>query len=228
LSRVGQRFNAFSTQDIARHLTRWRHLAGAEGDLLKLAKLLLGLLLTLRGCACLYQGEELGLTDVDLPLEAIRDPWGLSMYPDYKGRDSCRTPVPWSARERNAGFTSGSPWLPLGPPHAEMAVDQQEGDPDSVLNAYGGFIKWRKQQAPLRWGRLSVLEAPPPLFAFERVWQGQRVLAVFNLSPGGAAWKPTGDWVELQGHGLPAATLLSGGLQFQGLDVFLGARASDQ
>lgn len=218
--------NAFSSQDIARHLTRWRHLAGAEGDSRKLAKLLLGLLLCMRGCTCLYQGEELGLTDVDLPLDAIRDPWGLAMYPDYKGRDSCRTPMPWSSTQPNAGFTSGVPWLPLGPTHKELAVDVQEGDPDSVLNAYRRFIKWRKKHAALRWGTSHILEAPEPLFAFEREWQGQHILAVFNLSPDRAKWRPSGEWIELEGHGLLAAAFASGELHFEGLDVFLGTRRS--
>jgi alpha-glucosidase len=180
----------------------------------------MGLLLSMRGCVCLYQGEELGLTDVDLPREAIRDPWGLAMYPDYKGRDSCRTPMPWSSKERHAGFTSGQPWLPVGGSHVDLAVDRQENDADSVLNAYRSFIRWRKDQRALRWGSMSMVKAPSPLFAFERAWQAERVLAVFNLSPGRATWCPSGDWMEMQGHHLPAATLSAGELRFRGLDVF--------
>ncbi len=213
----------FSSQDIARHVTRWKHLAGSDGDLRRLAKLLLCLLLSMRGCACLYQGEELGLTDVELPLEAIRDPWGLAMYPDYKGRDGCRTPIPWSSHQPQAGFTAGEPWLPMGSDHPAMAVDRQEDDPNSVLNAYRHFIHWRKHQSALRLGTQTIVQAPTPLFAFERAWQGERILAVFNLSPGRVKWKPEGHWGEMAGHGMPAAKLDAGELRFEGLDVFLGA-----
>jgi alpha-glucosidase len=214
-------FNAFSSHDIARPVTRWRALASPSGDNADLARLLMGLLLSLRGCACIYQGEELGLTDVDLPYDSIRDTAGLNFYPDYKGRDSCRTPMPWVSAAPHAGFTSGTPWLPLGPDHPPMAVDVQEANPKSVLNSYRHFIKWRKQHRILSVGSLQVIDAPSPLFAFVRSANEKRMLLVFNLSNCPIEWEPNGSWEPVEGHRLPEASKHRRTLRFRGLDVFI-------
>jgi alpha-glucosidase len=214
-------FNAFSSHDIARHITRWERLAGKSADRKGLAKLLMGMLLTLRGCACLYQGEELGLPDVDLPYESIRDAAGRKFYPDYKGRDSCRTPMPWQANAPHAGFTRGTPWLPVDADHYALAVDVQEADSSSVLNAYRQFIQWRKKHEALAVGSMQVMEAPSPLFAFIRTLGHSRMLLVFNLSSSHAKWKPAGNWLADNEHGLSSATYTNGVLQFVGLDAFI-------
>ncbi len=214
---------AFSSMDISRHVTRWRHLAGEDGDKDRLAVLLMGLLLTLRCCPCIYQGEELGLTEVDLPFEAIRDPWGLKFYPDYKGRDGCRTPFPWKADAPHAGFSSATPWLPLGADHAARAADIQDLNTGSVLNAYRRFIHWRKRHPALVSGSMQWLDAPTPLLAFTRSLGDERLLLVFNLSNQSVSWSPPERWrPSIEGHGLPSARLNGNILHFSGLDAWIG------
>ncbi len=105
---------SFCNHDIVRTVTRFG--GGAAGDP-RLAKLMLALLFSLRGTVLLYQGEELGLPEVDLERHQLRDPVGDLYYPIAKGRDGCRTPMPWDAAAPNLGFTSGTPWLPLGAAH---------------------------------------------------------------------------------------------------------------
>ena len=215
-------FNAFGSQDIARQVSRWGAVCGEDGDPKQLAKLLMALLLSMRGCACIYQGEELGLTDVDLPYEAIRDPWGLTFYPDYKGRDSCRTPMPWTDTRPHAGFSTGNSWLPIGEAHFELAASSQDSNPDSVLNAYRKFIAWRKHHPSLIYGAMEVLEIPPPCFAFVRTLEHQKMLLVFNLSNEQADWRLHGRWQKAEGHGLKSAQEIDGQLRFTGLDVYFG------
>src|SRR5919205_1184553 len=74
------------------------------------------LLLTLRGTPTLYQGEEIGMTDVPIPPERVQDPWERNVPGLGLGRDPARTPMPWDGRF-GAGFTTGEPWLPLGADH---------------------------------------------------------------------------------------------------------------
>lgn len=217
-------FNAFGSHDIARQVSRWKTVCGENDDPKKLAILLMALLLCKKGCACIYQGEELGLTDVDLPYEAIRDPWGLTLYPDYKGRDSSRTPMPWTSTEPHAGFTSGTPWLPVGADHYQMAVEVQDSNPDSVLNAYRRFIEWRKGHPALIHGTMQVLDVQPPCFAFLRTVEQQQMLLVFNLSNDRADWRLQGRWRSIEGHGLASARESDGQLHFAGLDVYFGYR----
>ena len=83
-----------------RVMTRW----GGANPPEDLAKVLLALLLSMRGTVCIYQGEELGLTEADIPFEKLQDPYGIVFWPVFKGRDGCRTPMPWTAREGLAAF----------------------------------------------------------------------------------------------------------------------------
>ena len=87
---------------------------GESGDA-ALAKLMLALLFSIKGTVLLYQGEELGLPEVTLRRNQLKDPIGDLYYPLFKGRDGCRTPMPWDSAAPNLGFTTGAPWLPLGP-----------------------------------------------------------------------------------------------------------------
>ena len=104
------------------------------GDDPQRTKLMLALLLALRGTAFLYQGDELGLPHADVPFERLRDPEAIAFWPSGIGRDGARTPMPWSRDANMAGFTDARRcWLPLDPRHRALAVDAQEGDPSSVL-----------------------------------------------------------------------------------------------
>ncbi|MGF1641565.1 MAG: alpha-amylase family glycosyl hydrolase, partial [Rhodospirillales bacterium] len=132
---------AFSNHDVERVATRWGGPGGAVGDL---AKLLIALLCSLRGTAFLFQGEELGLPQADVPFERLQDPEGRTFWPEHKGRDGCRTPIPWASATPHAGFSVAEPWLPVDPAHRPLAVDVQEGDPASTLRFTRGFLAWRR------------------------------------------------------------------------------------
>jgi alpha-glucosidase len=166
---------AFSNHDVTRTVSRF-----GPGS----AKVMLALLLTLRGSILLYQGEELGLPEVDLARDQLRDPVGDLYYPLFKGRDGCRTPMPWDANAPHLGFTTGTPWLPLGESHAALAVAAQEKDPASALAYTRRLLAARKAHPALREGGLTLLAAPPPLLAFQR----DEIVCVFNLGRETLSW----------------------------------------
>jgi alpha-glucosidase len=170
---------AFGNHDVERVVSRW----SANHPSAAFARLLAALQLSLRGSICLYQGEELGLPEAELAHDELRDPYGIAFYPEFRGRDGCRTPMPWRADLSHAGFTDAAqPWLPVPDSHRRRAVDCQHGDPESVLNAWRRLLAWRRQHPALVHGDLHLLEVPDPLVAFERATRGERLLAVFNLS----------------------------------------------
>ncbi|MBK1662574.1 DUF3459 domain-containing protein [Paracraurococcus ruber] len=182
---------SFSNHDVVRAATRWAPRTG-DGDGVedpRFTRLLLALLLSLPGSACLYQGEELGLPEADLTEDEIRDPFGIAYWPEFKGRDGSRTPMPWAAAERFAGFTPdwSYPWLPVPPAHRALAADVQEADPDSTLNLTRALLALRRANPALRHGTAAPLDLPAPLFGFLREAAGQRVALVFNLSDRPAA-----------------------------------------
>jgi alpha-glucosidase len=165
---------AFSNHDVIRTATRFGQAA---------APVLLALLAALRGTLLLYQGEELGLPEVDLARDQLKDPVGDLYYPLFKGRDGCRTPMPWDGAAPNLGFTTGTPWLPLGPQHRALAVSAQAGDPASTL-AYARKLLAARQGA-LRDGGLTLL--PGPVLAFIRQSGDERIVCAFNLTNVAAA-----------------------------------------
>ncbi len=167
---------AFSNHDVARVVSRW-----GDGSP-RFAKLATALLLSLRGSVCLYQGEELGLTEAELPFESLQDPYGINFWPQFKGRDGSRTPMPWRARAPQAGFTTGRPWLPIPDDHRDRAVDVQERDGDSVLAFTRAFLRWRKTRPALIRGALRAVEAGHDLVAFERRLDGERLYCLFNTA----------------------------------------------
>ena len=170
---------SFSNHDVIRTVTRFG--GGPEGDP-ALAKMLFALLCSLRGTTLIYQGEELGLPEVDLRRDQLKDPVGDLYYPIAKGRDGCRTPMPWDAGAKNLGFSTGTPWLPLGPAHKALAVSEQEGNADSPLEFARHFLAERRNSKALRFGELKFLDAEKPVLAFTREQDGERVLCVFNMS----------------------------------------------
>lgn len=169
---------AFGNHDVARVMSRW----GGAGQAPAMAKMLNQLLFSLRGSVCSYQGEELGLTEAELERHQLQDPYGITFWPEFKGRDGCRTPMPWHADELNAGFSTGNAWLPVAAAHLPLAVDRQERDSHSILNAYRQFLAWRKQQPALLWGDIEFLDAPENVLLFIRRHPEQTILAAFNLS----------------------------------------------
>jgi len=111
VAREGWACWAFSNHDCERHASRWR-LNDAQ------LRLYLALLLSLRGSVCLYQGEELGLPEAYVPFEDLRDPYGIRFWPKFRGRDGCRTPIPWASDNTYSGFSEVKPWLPVSIDHA--------------------------------------------------------------------------------------------------------------
>lgn len=164
---------SFSNHDVPRTPTRF----GGKDAPPELARMMLALLLCLRGTTLLYQGEELGLPEADLTREQLRDPVGDLYWPVHKGRDGCRTPMPWSGAP-NHGFTTGAPWLPAAPEHAGLTVEAQEADPNSTLALARELIALRRDRPALRLGEIQFREVSSPVLAFDR----DEVLCAFNMS----------------------------------------------
>ena len=151
-------------------------------------RLALAFLLSLRGSACLYQGDELGLDEADITYEALQDPYGIAMWPEFKGRDGCRTPLPWQSQSAYAGFSSVKPWLPIGQHHASMAVDLQLQDPQSCLHFYRRALAFYKDNTLLREGDIHFVSASDALLVFERHHQDQQLTVVLNFSDTPQTW----------------------------------------
>lgn len=180
----------FSNHDAPRAVSRW-----AKGrDLQALARLNLLLLTSLRGSAILYQGEELGLPQAEVPFERLQDPEAIINWPLTLGRDGARTPIPWRRGAAHAGFSDAEPWLPLDPRHDALAVDIQEPDPQSTLNAARRILRLRQDLPALRVGDVTLLDTPGELVAFQRGHGAEAVLCAFNLGFDAAAWTLPPGW----------------------------------
>ena len=208
-----------SNHDVARVMTRWGGAAAAPG----MSSMLSAMVCSLRGSVCVYQGEELGLPEAGLPFEALRDPYGIAFWPNFKGRDGCRTPMPWRDTP-DGGFTTGTPWLPVPPEHLPLAVSRQESNPDSPLHGFRQFLRWRRRQPALCQGDISFFELPEPLLVFVRTLDSQAILAAFNLSnqPHAAALPVLGPITPLDDHGLSAGRVSGGTLELPPHGVFFG------
>lgn len=185
---------AFSNHDIVRTVTRF----GGRDASPALARLMVALLLSLRGTVLVYQGEELGLPQADLRRDQLKDPVGDLYYPLHKGRDGCRTPMPWDSSQPNLGFTKSIPWLPVSDSHRELAVSEQQPRSDSTLHWTRQLISARRRSRALRLGDIEFIETPAPALAFWRRFEGETVCCAFNMGrepvrpslPGAEAAKP--------------------------------------
>lgn len=196
---------AVSNHDVQRMASRWW---GANATFAQL-QLSAAFQLSLRGTACLYQGEELGMPEADVAFEDLQDPYGITMWPEFKGRDGCRTPMVWDEAETHSGFSTAKPWLPISPAHEHLAAKRQQADPGSLLNFYTQFLHWRKTQPTLVQGEQTLLPAHPQVLSFVRSFKDQRLLCAFNFSDTVAHLAmPDGcqTATELVGNGLAAAT----------------------
>lgn len=172
---------AFSNHDVRRAATR---LNGQGAPTEAIASSAMALLLSLRGTPCIYQGEELGLTEADIPYEQLVDPYGIAFWPKFKGRDGCRTPMPWEHTHPQAGFTQPEqrPWLPIPHDHQTRSVDLQAAQADSLLQQSIALIHLHRTTPALHSDRIEVLQSPEDLLVFERGEGEDALLCVFNLS----------------------------------------------
>ena len=187
--------------DVQRVATRW----GGPGAPQAFAKMILAMQLSLKGTPCLYQGDELAFAEADVPFELLQDPYGITFWPEFKGRDGCRTPMAWTGGA-DGGFTTGKPWLPVSPDHIARAASLQEGDAESSLEFTRRFIAWRRKLPQLTRGDIVFFDTPEPVLALRRDVAGERgIIAVFNL--GGAAVSFALPQVagaqRMDGYGLP-------------------------
>ncbi|SHI38915.1 alpha-glucosidase [Palleronia salina] len=178
---------AFSNHDVVRYATRFNLTVPAR-------KLYAALLMCMKGTVCLYQGEELGLTEAYVRYEDLQDPYGKRFWPKFKGRDGCRTPIPWTTG-RNGGFSDAQPWLPVAVEHLDHAVSVQEGDDSSVLNFYRTMLAFRKTHPSLAKGGLKVVRADDDVLTLIRDDGSERLFCAFNLTDTAqTAELPDGEW----------------------------------
>ena len=167
---------SFSNHDVPRVVSRWSNDTPSP----ELAKLLNAILVCLRGTIFLYQGEELGLPQADVPFEKLKDPEAVRFWPETLGRDGCRTPMPWERNHSQAGFSSTDPWLPLEKRHLPLSVDAQETDETSVLQFTRQLLNWRRHHPALVTGDIHFNNTPEPLLYFRRQRGNKTVHCIFN------------------------------------------------
>lgn len=139
------------------------------------------LLLTLRGTPTLYYGDELGLTDVPVPPEMIQDPWEKRVPGFGLGRDPVRSPMPWDAGA-GAGFTTGTPWLPLNGDHATRNVSVMQAGRNNLLHLTRDLLALRKAEPALHAGAYGLIESRSDILVYERIHGARRLLIVLNMS----------------------------------------------
>jgi len=204
---------AISNHDVKRVVSRW----GGEAAPPALPKLLVALVASLRGSVCIYQGEELVLAEADVPFAQLQDPYGIAFWPNFKGRDGCRTPMPWDD-SKSAGFSTAAPWLPIPDQHRALAVSRQQSDSTSVLNGVRNFMHWRKNQPALRWGTIRFIEAAEPLLLFIRTLGDDVLFVAFNLGATAltAPLPPSLPLQQIECPGPLAGKIMSNHLQLPG------------
>ena len=199
-SRIGDGWPcwALSNHDVERCVTRWGRQV-AESD--RFALILIALLGSLRGSVTLYQGEELGLPQADVPYSKLQDPYGLSFWPMFKGRDGCRTPMAWEDSPRG-GFSQVEPWLPVDKRHRGISVSLQEAKRESVLRSTRRFLAWRRRQPALLTGDIAILESAGDTLCWLRRHQEQTLLVALNITDEHLRMPIRHELVEvLDGHG---------------------------
>lgn len=168
---------AFENHDAPRHISRWAQ----EADLVTYARLTMALLIALRGNIFLYQGQELALTQDDIPFHLLKDPEAIANWPLTLSRDGVRTPIPWQSDAPHGGFTSGEPWLPLSPDNIARAVATQEADPASPLHWTRAMLALRRRSPALRIGTMEEVHTHGMLLHFLRRHGDEQVHCAFNL-----------------------------------------------
>lgn len=163
------------------------------------AKMLATFMMTLEGTPYIYQGEEIGMTNVHYPsISDYRDVETLNFYEQskmkglshdeimnaiwLKSRDNARTPMQWDHSE-NGGFTSGVPWMKVNSNYKEINVEQDRKDPNSIFHYYKKMIQLRKNSKVLLYGEYKLLHPiDPNIYAYTRSIEDEVVLIILNFS----------------------------------------------
>jgi len=169
---------AFENHDAPRAISRWAD----EGHRDQFARVKMLLLAALRGSIIIYQGEELGLPQVDVPFERLQDPEAIANWPQTLSRDGARTPMPWKSDAPQLGFSQSEPWLPVGESHAALAVDQQESDGASLLQFTREALRLRNKHDARRQGSMEIVESESDVLVFDRLDGSERLRCTFNFS----------------------------------------------
>ncbi len=211
---------AFSNHDVVRHVSRWA-VHGQEAAFTRLAATLI---LCMRGSVCLYQGEELGLKEAELAFEDLVDPYGIEFWPQFKGRDGCRTPMVWQAHAANGAFsTANRTWLPVPAEHLVHAVDTQDNVDGSVLEFYRALLAFRKEHPALAKGSIELLEASGDVLAFVRADGAERLLCVFNMGANAAEFiVPAGLSPAAAGCPGVIAAVIDGEIDLEPFGAYIG------
>ncbi len=184
----------WNNHDLPRIVSRWGN--DKEYRVVS-AKMLAILLHGLQGTPYIYQGEELGMTNVQYEMEEYRDIETLNIYQERlekgyekrdimrsihaKSRDNARTPMQWNDG-KNAGFSDGEPWLKVNPNYTEINAEQQTADEDSIFACYQKLIRLRKEYTVFTDGKFDLLLAEDEnLFAYTRTNASQQLLVVCNF-----------------------------------------------
>ncbi len=179
---------AFSNHDVTRVASRW----GADGNADRI-RLFQALLLSLRGSVILYQGEELGLSHSPVPRHRLQDPEAIRFWPNHRGRDGARTPMPWADAGPALGFSPRDGWLPAEAAHAPLSVARQADDPQSILAHCRNLLALRRRSPALRRGGFQVVSAAPDHLVFRRTHAEETLLCAFNFGPAPLPLAATGE-----------------------------------
>jgi alpha-glucosidase len=199
---------AFSNHDAPRWISRWAPPEQAKAY----ARVVMLLFVCLRGNIIIWQGEELGLTQVEIGFDQLHDPEAIANWPLTLSRDGTRTPMPWVSDAPAHGFSSGAPWLPFGTDHGAVAVDRQENDPRSILCLTRRLVALRRANDALMQGNVTIVEASQNLLVFTRESDAQSLLCVLNLGDDASVWQPEQPdrWRVIEAVGGAAAWHLPG------------------
>jgi alpha-glucosidase len=159
------------------------------------AKIAAMLLLTLRGTPTIYYGDEIGMNQVAMESDQVRDPVGRNNFGQGSGRDGCRTPMRWDA-STHAGFSGAPPWLPLGNTRDKHNVADQRRDSASIYQMHRRLIDLRRRRKTLLFGGYGTVRADMDLLVFTRELESERILVAVNFGeePTTACFD-SGSWV---------------------------------
>lgn len=171
----------FGNHDVARLASRWLPEFGGDD----FVKQIYCFMSCVKGSIFIYQGDELALPQAEIPFDKLRDPYGIEFFPDFKGRDGCRTPMPWTESFPTADFTAelSESWLPIPSEHIMRAVSVQTFQPSSVLNYVKECLKLRHTYPVFRYGEMILDESNQELISFYRQLGSEHFLCLFNLTP---------------------------------------------